>query len=196
MKTSKEVKSGSNIRVVGISGSTRTGSYTKLVLNAALQFAEAEGAEVATIDLKDLALPMYDQDLEAEGLPDSVIRLKKSVEDAGMLIIATPEHNHTIPAVLKNAIDWLTRGGNNSFSGKAAAIISQSPGQLGGMRAQAHLRQILTALDVYMVPQPQANIPAVHELFRADGTMTNQKIEAQLKLLIHKTIRFANVLQD
>lgn len=183
------------INVLAISGSLRRDSYNRKALHVAKRFAVEAGANVEEVDLKELNLPMYDGDLEAEGFPESVKQLKDAVEQADVLLIASPEYNHSISAALKNAIDWLSRG-KNSLDGRVAAIFGVSMGLLGTARAQFHLRQILEALNVFMVPQPQVLIYSAREVFNPDGTLENQKIEESLKTLVQKTIHLTRALKD
>ena len=109
------------------------------------------------LDLKTLGLPLFDEDLRANGFPESVKKLKNAIASADVLLIATPEYNHSIPGVLKNAIDWASDK-TNPFEGKVAAIFGASNGLVGTLRAQLHLRQVLASLNVELVPQPQVFI--------------------------------------
>jgi chromate reductase len=100
-------------------------------------------------------LPIYNQDMEAD-LPASVVRMKKEIAKADAVLFVTPEHNRSIPSVLKNAIDWGTRPwGQNSWAGKPGSIIGTSPGNVGTAAGQAHLRSVMTILDVILLGQPE-----------------------------------------
>jgi chromate reductase, NAD(P)H dehydrogenase (quinone) len=100
-------------------------------------------------------LPIYNQDMEAD-LPASVVRMKKEIAKADSVLFVTPEHNRSIPSVLKNAIDWGTRPwGQNSWAGKPGSIIGTSPGNVGTAAGQAHLRSVMTILDVILLGQPE-----------------------------------------
>jgi chromate reductase len=177
------------VKVLAISGSLRKDSDNRKALQHAKRLAAAAGGDVEELDLKTLALPMYDGDLEVNGIPDSAKTLKKRVEDAQVLIIATPEYNHSVSGALKNAIDWLTRDDSNSLAGKYAVILGVSVGIYGTVRAQAHLRQILTALDVIMLPQPQVLIGPAATAFTADGALADKVVDGRLKTLIEKTLQ-------
>jgi chromate reductase len=178
------------LNILAVSGSLRTESFNRKALQIAKKIASEFGADVREIDLKTLALPVFDEDLRAHGFPESVVTLKQAIESADILLIATPEHNHSIPGPLKNAIDWASDK-TNPFSGKAAAIFGASTGLFGTLRSQLHLRQVLTALDVELVSQPQVFIRSANEAFLPDGSLVDSKLMDQLHVLIHKTFKLA-----
>jgi chromate reductase, NAD(P)H dehydrogenase (quinone) len=123
---------------LGIAGSLRRGSYNRSLIRAAIELAPA-GTTVIPYDLMDL--PMYNGDVEAEGDPEAVAAFKHAINAADSLLIATPEYNHCVPGVLKNAIDWASRPARSSvLTGKPVAIMGATPGSGGTARAQAHLR--------------------------------------------------------
>ncbi len=180
----------SSLRVVGISGSLRSGSYNTQALRLALRHVAELGAGVEEIPLKELNLPLFNEDLAVDELPAQVKQLKTAIEHADLLLIATPEYNHSIPGVLKNAIDWLSYR-KNSFDGKTAVIVGVSNGAYGTIRAQAHLRQILAALNVHLAPQPQVFIGNGAEAFAADGSLSVPKVREQLKTLLLRSMALA-----
>ncbi len=164
------------LRVLIIAGSTRIASLNnKLALVARNLFAGA-GVEVSHVELRDFAMPLYDGDLEAEeGLPEAAVRLRELVKAHQALLIVSPEYNGSIPSVLKNAIDWTSRpdgseAGNLPYRGKVAALLSASPGALGGIRGLVHLRQILQNLGVLVLTE-QFALPRAGEAFAEDGTL-------------------------
>jgi chromate reductase len=177
------------INVLGISGSLRRDSYNRKALQIAKRYAAEAGVEVAEADLKELALPIYDGDIEAQGLPESVLRLKAAVEAADVLLIASPEYNHSISGALKNAIDWLSRQ-KNSLDGKVAAVFGASTGVFGTARGQYHLRQTLASLNVLVIPQPQVYIGSAADAFHPDGSLKNPKTAEALKRLVERALRF------
>lgn len=144
--------------ILAFSGSSRTDSVNKRLVRIAASGAREAGASVTLIDLRNFQLPLYDGDLEAEeGIPAPALELRKLIATHRGLLIASPEHNNSVSAALKNALDWLSRplGEEPSracFAGKAAALVSGSLGPIGGLRSQAHLRQILNALNVHVIP--------------------------------------------
>jgi chromate reductase, NAD(P)H dehydrogenase (quinone) len=147
------------VKVLAFAGSTRADSYNgKLVADAA-QNARQMGASVTLINLKDYPMPLYDADLEAkQGMPKNAKRLRELMINNDAIIIASPEYNGSIPAVLKNALDWASRGegGNASrsaFKGKKFAIMSASPGPGGGCRGLTHLRSVIEAVGGTVIPK-------------------------------------------
>ena len=182
------------LNVLGISGSLRRDSYNRKALQVAKRFAADAGAEVSEADLKELALPIYDGDLEAQGLPESVLRLKAAVEATDVLLLASPEYNHSISGALKNAIDWLSRR-KNSLDGKVAAVFGASTGLFGTSRGQIHLRQTLTALNVTVIPQPQVHIGAAADAFLPDGSFKNPKTAEVLQRLVARALKTASQLK-
>lgn len=181
------------INILGISGSLRKESFNRRALQLAKKIAAAAGATVTEIDLKELDLPIYDGDIEAQGMPESAMKLKRAIEAADMLLIASPEYNYSVSGALKNAIDWASRSGN-SFDGKIAAIFGASGGVFGTLRGQYHLRQIFEQLNVLLLPTPIAIIPNAPQAFNENGELTDAKTQEKLKTLIEKTIDLARKL--
>lgn len=171
-------------------GSLRRESFNRKALQIAKNIVTELGANVIELDLKTLDLPVFNADLREDRFPDSVVKLKDEIKKADVLIIATPEYNHSIPGPLKNAIDWASDQ-TNPFEGKIAAIFGASIGLYGTLRAQLHLRQVLTALNVDVIPQPQVFIRSAKEAFQSDGSLADQQITKQLRLLIEKTLILA-----
>lgn len=183
------------LHILAISGSLRSESLNRKALQIAKKIASELGADVREMDLKTLALPVFDEDLRAHGFPESVVTLKYAIEAADVLLIATPEYNHSIPGPLKNAIDWASDK-TNPFSEKTAAIFGASTGLFGTLRAQLHLRQVLTALGVELVPQPQIFIRSAHEAFLPDGSLADAQTFKQLRSLIEETLKLARRKRD
>jgi len=175
------------VKVLAISGSLRRDSFNRKALRIAKQLAAATAAEVQEADLKQLALPVYDGDIEAEGIPDQVVRFKAMVEAADVLLIASPEYNHSIPGGLKNAIDWLSRG-RNSLDGKVAAIFGASNGPYGTARGQIQLRYVLGVLNTLVIPQPMVYIRNGAEAFSPDGSFKDPKTTEILQRLIDRAL--------
>lgn len=161
-----------------MAGSTRAGSYNRQVLNLAARELTAWGHEATLIDLATLPLPIYSADEEANAFPDNARKLKQLLRDQDALLIASPEYNGSLPALLKNAIDWASRPTDGeaplawtAFRGKAVAILSASPGTGGGLRMQQHLRQILSQLQAVVIPA-QFALPQAH-LALVDGELSD-----------------------
>ncbi|MEH1951148.1 MAG: NAD(P)H-dependent oxidoreductase [Nostoc sp.] len=175
-------------KILAFAGSTRIDSYNKKLVKIAAAGAKAAGAEVTYIDLRDLPLPLYDEDLEAqEGLPANARTFKDLLISHQGLLIASPEYNSSLTAVLKNAIDWASRPVPNeaplaAFAGKVASIMSTSPGALGGLRGLVHLRSILGNIKVLVLPD-QIALPKAYEAFNADGTLKDPKQQQSIEQL-------------
>jgi chromate reductase len=158
--------------VVGFAGSLRRGSYNRALLRAAIELAPPQ-LHIETRELD--AVPLYNADVEAAGVPPSVEELRAAVRQADALLIATPEYNHGVPGVLKNAIDWLSRPPSASaLNGKVAAIMGASPGMTGTARSQSQLRQAFVFTNTYALLQPEVLVARAHEKFDAGGRLVDQ----------------------
>ena len=140
------------MKIVAISGSLRRASFNTALLNAAQELAP-DGMDIHIEVLSEI--PLYDADLQAHDFPASVERLSDQIRDADAVLIATPEYNYSIPGVLKNAIDWVSRVENQPFNGKAVAIMGASMGNLGTSRSQYHLRQVFVYLNGLIMNRPE-----------------------------------------
>lgn len=175
-------------RILAFAGSTRNESFNKKLAQIAAKGAREAGAEVTVIDLKDYPLPLFDQDLEAaDGLPENAMKLKKLFLDHHGFVIASPEYNSSITAVLKNTLDWISRPtpGEPSlaaFRGKVASLVSASPGALGGLRGLVHLRAILGNIGVIVLPD-QIAVPKAHEAFDGEGSLKDAQQQANVQSL-------------
>jgi chromate reductase len=167
-------------KILAFSGSARKDSFNKKLLQIAIAGAHAAGAEVTVVDLKDYPLPLFDQDLESEqGAPENAVKLKQLFVSHQALLIASPEYNSSITPLMKNTIDWVSRPVPGeapllAFQGKVAALVSASPGGLGGLRGLVHLRSILGNIGVIVLPD-QVAISTAHEAFDASGALKNDK---------------------
>ena len=160
--------------VCGIAGSLRRGSLNRALLRATQELAPAD-MEIRIFDRVG-EIPLYNQDVEAEGDPEPVQALKRSIGEADALLVATPEYNHGVPGVLKNAIDWASRPpGRSVLAGKPAAILGASPGITGTARGQSQLRQAFVFTDTPALPQPEILVYRAHEKFDAEGRLTDEK---------------------
>ena len=159
------------LRVLAVAGSLRSGSFNRKLVAVGAEALRRLGVAVDLLDLREVAMPCYDGDLEEQtGLPEGAKAFKQRLAQAQGLLISTPEYNNSLPGTFKNAIDWASRGDEDVFTGKVAALMAASPGGVGGMRALPHLRQVLTALDVWLVPA-QVTVSRAHEAFAADGSL-------------------------
>ncbi|HET9702755.1 MAG TPA: NAD(P)H-dependent oxidoreductase [Vicinamibacterales bacterium] len=159
------------LRVAGIAGSLRQASLNRALLRAAVELAPPRLA-IEIHDLKDL--PIYNGDVEAAGMPAAVAALGEAVREADGVLIATPEYNHGVPGVLKNAIDWLSRPPRRSaLEGKPVAVLGASPGMTGSARAQTQLRAAFVFTNSYAMPQPEVIVGRAHEKFDEQGRLTD-----------------------
>lgn len=168
------------VHVLGVSGSLRRGS-----LNTALLHAAAERLpEGMTLEIHDLAaIPLYNGDLEASGMPAPVQAFKERIAAADALLIATPEYNYSIPGVLKNALDWASRPMPSPMGGKPLAITGAG-GRFGTVRAQLHLRQIAVYLNLLPLNKPELMIPLAWEKFDEQGQLTDEPTRTALHDLL------------
>lgn len=157
-------------RILAFAGSTRNASLNRQALEHAVAGARGAGAEVTLIDLKDYSMPLYNGDLEAShGVPEAALRMKALFKSHHGLLLACPEYNGSITPLLKNTLDWVSRehageSGLVPYEGKLAALVAASAGNLGGLRGLRHVREILTNLQVWVIPQQMALARADREL--------------------------------
>lgn len=176
-------------KVLAFAGSLREHSLNKRVLKAAIRGAEKAGAEVTRVDLRDYPMPLYNSDdHERGGFDENALRLQGLLVEHDGLLIASPEYNGSLPAALKNAIDWASRQSDRYerskiFRGKVAAMMTASPGSLGGVRSLSHLRGVLTSVGVIVLPQEVA-VTFAADKFEGDGEeMTDEKTKGSLEAL-------------
>jgi chromate reductase, NAD(P)H dehydrogenase (quinone) len=142
-----------------------------------------------TIETADIrAIPVYDEDVRAAGLPDVVQKLRESILKADALLLVTPEYNYSIPGVLKNAIDWASRPPNQPFADKPLALMGASGGPSGTMRAQYHLRQVAVFLDMHVLNKPEVFVRSAQEKVDASGNLTD---EATRKVIAEQLVALA-----
>ena len=163
-------------RILAFAGSLRKDSYNKKLVAIAAQGARDAGADVTLIDLADYPLPLFDEDCEREqGMPENGKKLKQLFLEHDGLLISSPEYNSGFSAVLKNAIDWVSRSAPgekplSAYVGKTAALIAASPGGFGGLRGLVPLRMLLGNIQVLGIPD-QIVIAQAHEAFALDGSL-------------------------
>lgn len=174
-------------KILAFAGSLREKSYNKRILKVAVEGAKKAGAEVTYVDLKDYPMPLYNADLQdTQGFPAIATAFQKLLLEHDGLMIASPEYNASLPAALKNALDWASRANGDikmgeCFKGKLAAIMTASPGSFGGIRCLGHLRDILTILMVNTLPTEIA-VAKVSGMFDGDSEeMTDEKMKGTLE---------------
>jgi chromate reductase len=166
-------------KVAVLVGSLRKASFNRMMANAAREVAPAE-LDLAIVEIG--ALPLYNEEREGDGAPAEWTAFRNAVGGADALLFVTPEYNRSVPGGLKNAIDVGSRPyGKSVWSGKPGAVISVSPGALGGFGANQHLRQSFVFLDVPAMQQPEAYIGGAAKLFDASGKLTSEETRQFLK---------------
>lgn len=158
-----------SLHVLGISGSLRKGSYNIALLRAAAELLPPG----MTLEILDLApLPMFNQDGE-KPFAEAVAELRARLAQADALLIATPEYNSSVSGALKNAIDWASRPPKQPLAGKPVAIMGASTGNFGTLRAQLHLRQILTQVGALPLGKPEVLVARAEQAFDAEGNLVD-----------------------
>ncbi|WP_163269895.1 NADPH-dependent FMN reductase [Chelativorans alearense] len=169
-------------RIAGVSGSLRKGSYNTAALRAAANLAP-EDIEIDIITLEDI--PLFNEDVEAKGFPDPVVRLHETIRPVDGVLFSTPEYNYSIPGVLKNAIDWLSRPERkSSIYKKPAAIMGATPSMIGTARAQAHLRQVAYYNAMPLLASSEVLIFRAGEKFDDDGRLQDEETKKFLADMI------------
>jgi len=177
------------LRILGMAGSLRKGSVNRALLKRITEIS-SEDFVIESYDLKDV--PFYNGDVEDQGDPPAVLALKKAIDEADALLLVSPEYNASIPAVMKNAIDWASRPFGEDkkkvLNGKAVLVTGASPGLVGTMRMQMHLRETLLNVNCNVLRHPQIYVRSAYGLVNEDGRFEDQvtleKIEKSLTALV------------
>jgi chromate reductase, NAD(P)H dehydrogenase (quinone) len=169
------------MKVCGLCGSLRRGSFNAAALRAACDLAPA-GLSIETGEIGDL--PLYNDDVRLAGYPPPVARLRAQLSAADAILIVTPEYNYSVPGVLKNAIDWASRPPDQAFDGKPVAVMGASPSLLGSARAQYHLRQMLIFLNALPVNRPEVFITQANAKFDEAGRLTDEPTRDMIRKLL------------
>jgi len=176
------------MNVLVFAGSSREGSYNKKLSQEAAEVARGLGAKVTWIDLKDYPMPFYDADLEAKGMPVNAKKFRDLMVANDMIVIASPEYNASIPAVLKNALDWASRQDGNAsrsaFKGKKFALLSASPAGSGGARGLVHLRAIIQDVGGEVISEQVSVGAAYNALSDEKMAVVHNQLETELKTLL------------
>lgn len=184
---------GESLRVLGFAGSLRRDSFNRRLLRAASELGPT-GMKVEIFDLR--AIPLYNFDVEQTGDPQSVTAFKDAIRDADALLVATPEYQHGVPGVLKNALDWASRPpGMSALQGKPVAIMGASPGFTGTARAQSQLRESFGFSESYVVLQPEVLVGRAHEKFDAEGRLSDLKTMEVIRQLLDRLVVLTHLLQ-
>lgn len=166
-----------SIKIAALVGSLRQGSLNRALFHA----AAGQAPDGVSVELHEIGeVPLYNGDVQAQGFPEVVTRLGDQLRSADGILLVTPEYNYSIPGVLKNTIDWLSRLPEQPFAGKPVAIMGASMGNLGTARAQYHLRQVMVFLDPLVMNKPEIMVPAAHNKFDAEGKLTDDSTREHL----------------
>lgn len=172
-------------KIVGISGSIRNVSYNKALLN----YVDDISKNNFIFEIVDISkLPLFNEDLENK-LPKEVEILKDKMKDADAFIIASPEYNQSISGVLKNALDWLSRGDLRVLHDKPLAIMSASPSMFGGVRAQPELKKICATFNMDIVNKPEVSVIESYKRIDQDGNITDQFTRDSIDLLVTELLK-------
>jgi chromate reductase, NAD(P)H dehydrogenase (quinone) len=182
-------------RILAFSGSARRDSVNRKLLAQVVDAARAAGGDVTLLDLNEFVLPLYHGDLEdADGMPANAVRLVKLITEHAALLIASPEYNSQMTPLLKNTIDWCTRGDDNPFIGKVAAVVSASPGMFGAIRSMTLSRALLTHLGCHVIPA-QCVLPQADKAFDEQGKLREARhqkaVTAVAQMLVRTTTKLA-----
>lgn len=184
------------MKLLVFAGSTRQNSFNRKLARVTAAMATASGASVTHIELADFDVPMYNADLEAQGTPADVMRLKQLMHDHPAWIICTPEYNASYPALLKNTLDWVSSpvkgnpewtDGFKSTRGKVVGVLSASPGALGGLRSQSHLAPLLINLECWLAPKNFA-LGRAGEAFDESGGLKDERAQKSVQAVIDQVI--------
>ncbi|WP_118194623.1 NADPH-dependent FMN reductase [Albibacterium indicum] len=181
------------IKILGIAGSVRKESFNRSALKEACKLVP-ENAEIEIYEL-DENLPGFNQDKEQDP-PATIVEFKKKIREADAILFVTPEYNYSVPGVLKNYIDWASRPyGDNAFSGKPAAIMGASIGNIATARAQYHLRQMFVFLDITAVNQPEVMIGMAQNKFDKQGNLTDEDAKGFIGKLLLNLVKLTKALK-
>jgi chromate reductase, NAD(P)H dehydrogenase (quinone) len=192
----------SAVRVLVISGSSRPGSFNRRLADVAAGLATAAGAAVTQADLRALALPLYDAEIEAAGVPSGALELRRLFAENDAVIVASPEYNGFPTPLLINALDWTSRvaaaeavpSGLAAMGGTVAGVISASPGMLGGLRSLMFVRQFLQmALGMLVVPEQFALVQA-GKAFDVNGALADEKQTQAVQRVVESVLRTAQAM--
>jgi chromate reductase len=174
------------INVIGISGSLRQKSFNTALLRAAISLVPP-GMTITAGSFTQF--PLFNADVQATGFPDPVRSMANQIRDADAVLIASPEYNYSIPGGLKNALDWVSRVDNQPFSGKLIAIMGASPGRLGTVRMQYHLRQCFVFLNGVVLNRPEVMVGNANTVFDDQGALTDEPTRKMVGDLLNALAR-------
>lgn len=187
-------------RILVFAGSVRTGAYSGKVADAAMKELAVQGADTTRISLIDYPLPIMDEDLEArDGIPDNAMKLGRLFAAHDGLLIASPEYNSSIPPLLKNTLDWVSRISRDGeralkpYAGKVVGLCSSSNGNFAGIRGLYHLRSVLMAVGTQIVSE-QCSVARAGDAFDEDGSFKDERTARSMTKLCRSLIDTASLL--
>ena len=188
-------------KILVFAGSTRTGAWSGKTADAAMKELALQGAEVTRISLADYPLPIMDEDLERrDGIPDNAMKLGRQIAAHDGVLIATPEYNASIPPLLKNTVDWVSRISSNGrhpfkpFAGKPVALCSSSTGKFAGIRCLNHLRPVMMNVGAEVI-SAQCSIGLAEEAFHEDGSLRDERTAKMMATVCRSLIEYASVFK-
>ncbi len=180
------------IKVLGFAGSLRAGSYNRAALRAALELAPPS-MQLDTFDLSPI--PLFNGDVARKGFPAPVREFREQIAAADALLIVTPEYNFSVPGVLKNAVDWASIPPSPPLEAKPVAMMGASPGMLGTVRAQMHLRQVCLFNNMFPVNRPEVFIMQAAKKFDAAGNLVDEPTRGFIRALLEALVEWTHRLQ-
>ncbi len=175
------------MKILTICPSLRKDSLNRKLLKLASTMSSVNGAKVEHVELKDFEMPLYSQDIEEKAIPANALALKQKMDEAEAIIISSPEYNFSVPGVLKNAVDWVSRTKPQPFRGKQILLMSASPSMVGGNRGLWSLRVSLEALGAHVYPD-MFSLSLAHEAFNEKDELKDQKLNKDLEKLVSSFI--------
>lgn len=186
------------MNILVFAGSTRRESVNRKLARVAAQAVETAGGQATLLELANYPMPLYNGDMEAEdGPPENAFRLQEIIAAHDGLIVVSPEYNHSIPPLLKNTLDWVSRAprvkGANPFTGKVTGLMAASPGALGGLQGLDTVRRVLTTLGTLVLPTLVA-LPRADKAFDIEGRLTDESSARRVAELAAEVVAIAGKL--
>jgi len=181
------------VRILAFAGSLRRKSFNRGLIRAALE-VKPDGVDMDEFDI--LPIPLYNRDVEDEGMPAPVAEFRKKIAAADALLIAAPEYNWSIPGVLKNAIDWASSGSDSPLIGKPYGLMGASPMWTGTVQSQQHLRQALLANSMHALVRPVLHVSSARGKFDDDGNLTDAPTKEKIRVLVEALVAWTKRLRN
>ena len=189
MNNNDKNENASRIKIVGISGSLRSGSYTRRAVGIALEGAQETGAETRLLDLREYDLPFSSGNPRERNYPPDVYKLREEIRKADGLILGSPEYHGGMSGVLKNTLDLM---GFKEFEGKLIGLVGVSGGLMGASNALVSLRNVGRALHAWVIPE-QVSIPQAWKKFNQDGSLRDESLRDKLKRVGEQVAHYSSL---